>query len=181
MYVCLTLNYQFQSDNPLLRHFNADRLFPYSSEGGEGFSRKSRVSLRSTSLPLRWSILTIDALRMLMMVTIKTMTGVCVCMCVCADIHSGNVKTILQLFFNLSRYKQQQKLSASSTRRRRTQSGNRSDGGRTVQLNAAQHPDATTRSVPVERRAVVTSHSANVDVANGNVDMTSRCVTLHLN
>ena len=95
----------------------------------------------------------------------------------CADILSGDVKAILQLFFNLSRYKQHHKLSVSSARRRRTQSGSgsRSDGGGTVQLNAMQHSVATTRSVPVERRTMVTSHASNGDVANGNVDVSCRC------
>jgi len=92
----------------------------------------------------------------------------------CADIRLGRIKSILQLFFNLSRYKQQQKFSTSSTRRRRTQSGSRSDGGGTVQLNNTHHSSAATHSVPVERRAAVPAQSSNVDVANGNVDMTSR-------
>jgi len=102
----------------------------------------------------------------------------CAGSCAHADIRSGSVKSILQLFFNLSRYKHQQKLSVSSARRRRTQSGSGSglDGGTTtVQLNTALQSAATTRSVPVERRAAVTSPAANVDVANGNVDMTTRC------
>lgn len=95
----------------------------------------------------------------------------------CADIAGGNVKSILQLFFNLSRYKQQQKLSSSSARRHRTHSGsgNRCDVGMAVKLNTAQHSAATTRSVPVERRCLATA-----DVVNGNVDMTSRCAPLDI-
>lgn len=39
-----------------------------------------------------------------------------------------------------------------------------------------QQSVSTTRSVPVERRTIVTSHAANGDVANGNVDVSCRCV-----